>query len=71
MHTQKLTKLYIFKRKNLMVHELYLVVAVQHWSDCEEIPHIQEQRRSPSKKVEGEKSCLESKPIPARDGPRA
>ena len=26
--------------------------ATWHWSNCEEIPHVQEQRRSPSKMVE-------------------
>ena len=35
------------------------------------IPHIQGQRRSPSKMVEGEKLHLESNPIPTRDTWRA
>ena len=35
------------------------------------IPHIQGQRRSPSKTVGGAKSHLESNPIPARDTLRA
>ena len=35
------------------------------------IPHIQEQRRSPSETLGGEKSHLESNPIPARDAQRA
>ena len=39
-----------------------VAVAVQHWSNFEEIPHIQGQRRSPSKTVGGAKSCLESTP---------
>ena len=48
-----------------------VAVAVQHWSNFEEIPHIQGQRRSPSKTVGGAKSHLESNPIPARDTLRA
>ena len=47
------------------------LAAVQCWSDFEEIPPIQGQRRSPSKTVEGGKSCLESNPTPARDAQRA
>ena len=47
------------------------LAAVQCWSDFEEIPPIQGQRRSPSKTVEGGKSCLESNPTPARDTQRA
>ena len=49
-----------------------------HWSSalcnqlhCEEIPHVQGQRRSPSKMVGGVKSHLESNPIPTRDTQRA
>ena len=34
-------------------------------------PHVQGQRSSPSKMIEGAKSCLESKPIPTRDIQRA
>ena len=45
--------------------------AMWHWSDFEEEPDIQGQRRSPSKTVEGVKSCLESHPIPSRDARRA
>ena len=41
--------------------------APQHWSDFEEISHIQGLRRSPSKMVGRVKSHLESNPIPARD----
>ena len=41
------------------------------WSNFEEIPHIQGQRRSPNKMVGGAKSSLESSPIPARDAQRA
>ena len=41
--------------------------AAQHWSDFEEISHIQGLRRSPSKMVGRVKSHLESNPIPARD----
>jgi len=41
------------------------------WSDCEEISHVQGQKRSPSKMVGGEKSHLESNPLPARDAQRA
>ena len=36
-------------------------------SHQKKIPHIQGQRRSPSKTVGGAKSYLESKPIPSRD----
>ena len=35
------------------------------------IPHVQGQRRSPSKMVGGAKSHLESNPLPARDTQRA
>ena len=45
--------------------------ATWHWSNCEEIPHVQEQRRSPSKMVGGAKSHLDSNPIPSRDAQRA
>ena len=48
-----------------------VAVAVQHWSNFEEIPHIQGQRRSPSKTVGGAKSCLASNPTYARDAQRA
>ena len=48
-----------------------VAVAVQHWSNFEEIPHIQGQRRSPSKIVGGASSHLESNQIPARDAQRA
>ena len=41
------------------------------WSICEEITHVQGQRRSPSKMVGGVKSHLASNPIPARDIQRA
>ena len=40
-------------------------------SHQKKIPHIQGQRRIPSKMVGGAKSCLESNPIPARDSWRA
>ena len=40
-------------------------------SDCEEIAHIQGQRRSLNKTVGGAKSCLESNPIPTRDAQKA
>ena len=46
-------------------------VAVPCWSNFEEIPYVQGQRRSPSKTVGRVKSCLESNPIPARDTQRA
>ena len=49
----------------------YAAVAVWRWSNCEEIPHIQRQRRSPSKTIGREKSHLESNPIPTRDAQRA
>ena len=38
---------------------------------CEEIPHIQGQRRSPSKMVGGVNSHLESNPIPTTEAQRA
>ena len=47
------------------------VVAVLYWSSCEEILHVQGQRRSPSKTIGGGNSHLESNPIPARDAQRA
>ena len=37
----------------------------------EEIPYVQEQKRSPSKMVGGANSRLESNPIPSRDAQRA
>ena len=40
-------------------------------SHQKKIPHVQRQRRSPSKTVRGAKSHLESNPIPARDAWRA
>ena len=45
--------------------------AACHWSGWEEIPHIQGQRRNPSKTVGGENLHLESNPIPTRDTQRA
>ena len=39
------------------------MAAAQCWSDFEEIPHVEGQRRSPIKMVGGAKSCLESNPI--------
>ena len=47
------------------------VAAAQPWNSCEEILHIQRQRRSSSKMVGGAKLCLESNPIPTRDAQRA
>ena len=41
-----------------------VAMAVQRWRNFEEIPHVQGQRRSPSKTVGGAKSCLESTPDP-------
>ena len=38
--------------------------AVLHWSGCEEIPHAQGQRGSPSKTIRGANSPLELNPIP-------
>ena len=46
------------------------MIPAQRWSDCEEIPHVQGQRR-PSKMVGGVKLCLESNPILARDAQKA
>ena len=48
-----------------------VVVVTWHWSHCEEIPHVQGQRRSSSKTVGVLKSRVESNPIPARDAQRA
>ena len=45
--------------------------AARHWSDFEEIPHVQGQTISLSKMVGGVKSLLESNPIPTRDTQRA
>ena len=45
--------------------------AVWCWSGSEEIPHIQEQRRSSSKMVGGVKSRSEPNPILSRDAQRA
>ena len=45
-------------------------VAVWCWSDFEEIPYIQGQRRSASKMVGGAKLILESNPIATRDNQR-
>jgi len=47
------------------------VAAAWPWRDFEDMPHIQGKRRSPSKRVGGEKSHLESNPIPTRDTQRA
>ena len=47
-----------------------VAAAVRCWSNFEEIPHVQGQRRSPRKMVGGVKSCLESNHIPARDAQR-
>ena len=41
------------------------------WSDFKEIPHIQGQRGSPSKKVGEAKSRFESNPSPTREAQRA
>ena len=47
------------------------VAARQCWGSYEETPHIQGQRRSPSKKAGGANLHLESNPIPDRDARRA
>ena len=47
------------------------VPAAQHWNDFEEIPHIQGQRRNPSKMVGGAKFHLESKTTPTRNAQKA
>ena len=44
---------------------------MQRWGSCEEISHVQGQRRSPSKMVRRAKSCLESNLIHARDAQKA
>ena len=41
------------------------------WIPPKNIPHVQGQRRSPSRTVGGAKSCLESNSIPTRDAQRA
>ena len=41
------------------------------WIPPKKIPHVQGQRRSPSKTVGGVKSHLESNPIPSRNAQRA
>ena len=41
------------------------------WIPPKKIPHVQRQRRSPSKTVGGAKLHLESNPIPTRDAWRA
>ena len=46
------------------------VVTVGCWKDFEDIPHVQGQRRSPSKMVGMVKLCLESNPITSRDTQR-
>ena len=51
---------HILLKRSLKDFEHYLASVYQHWSDCEEIPHIQGQRRSPNKMGGGAKSCLES-----------
>ena len=48
-----------------------MVVAACGWSNCEEIPHVQEQRRSPNKMVGGANSSLDSNPIPSRNAQKA
>ena len=45
--------------------------AVRCWSGSEEIPHVQEQRRSTSKMVGGAKPYSESNPIPSKDAQKA
>ena len=47
------------------------VVAVQCWSNFEEVSHNPGQRKSPSKMVEGAKWHLKSNPTPTRDAQRA
>ena len=47
------------------------VVATWHWSDFEEMPIDQGQRRSLSKMVGEAKLHLESNPIPTRDTQKA
>ena len=59
-----------FQSLLLDTENLSVVVTAQHWSNCEEIPYVHGQKRSLSKMVGGEKLCLESNPIPARDAQR-
>ena len=62
---------------HLLLWELqnYNSLLNSHWQENVgsyqgKIPHVQGQRKSPSKVVGGAKSCLESNPIPARDARR-
>ena len=59
------------RRRERLPTPVFLVgagaVAAQHWSEFEEIPHVQGQRRSPNKMVEVVKSHLESNPTPNRN----
>ena len=50
---------HVLLKRSLKDFEHYLASVYQHWSDCEEIPHIQGQRRSPTKMVGEAKSHLE------------
>ena len=42
---------HVLLKRSLKDFEHYLASVYQHWSDCEEIPHIQGQRRSPTMMV--------------------
>ena len=52
-------------------HPMSREAAALNWSGREEIPHIQGQRRSPSKTVGGANLHSELDPVPARDAQRA
>ena len=53
------SSVHVLLKRSLNDFEHYLASVYQHWSDCEEIPHIQGQRRSPTKMVGEAKSHLE------------
>jgi hypothetical protein len=60
----------------VLVPKLQLTVEQPSDGECwippkKKIPHIQGQKKTPIKMVEGEKSRLESNPIPTRDTQRA
>ena len=71
LQTRILQTCYLFPVTFILDTEnLSVAVTAPHWSNCEEIPHVQGQKRSLSKMVGGAKLCLESNPIPARNAQR-
>ena len=62
--------------KGMLLHWSSSCAALEWWlhgtgATLRRYPHVQRQRRSPSKTIGGAKSCLESNPILARDAQRA